>query len=344
MNANNLNHFIKWVNKKSLANSIAEGNMASLLSVQDVSKHYHTKSGTVKALDGVSLELSPGEILAVVGESGSGKTTLANLILGTENPTSGTLTFQNQTLNAQRTLDIRRQIQYVQQNPMTTLNPRRTIFQSVRVPLQTHGIGTKTQQRKRVEELLELVSMSRDYLDRAPSALSGGQRQRVAIARALAVEPKLVVLDEPTSALDVSVQAKVLALLVDLQRKFKLTYIFITHDLSVVRNIAQRVAVMYQGKIVELGSTLNVFQKPEHPYTRMLISSIPVVSEEEEKLKPDWPWERNLALDSSKVSEGCSFAPRCPFAEDRCWKEIPLLTKLNDTHHAACHLAGKGTR
>ncbi len=317
--------------------------MTKLLSVQEISKHYHTKSGTVKALDGVSLELSLGEILAVVGESGSGKTTLANLILGTENPSGGSITFQGQTLNAQRTLNTRKQIQYVQQNPMTTLNPRRTIFQSVRVPLQTHGIGTKTEQRKRVEALLELVSMSRDYLDRAPSALSGGQRQRVAIARALAVEPKLLVLDEPTSALDVSVQAKVLALLVDLQTRFNLTYIFITHDLSVVRNIAQRVAVMYQGKIVELGPTVNVFQKPEHPYTRMLISSIPVISEEEEKLKPDWPWERNLALDSSKVSNGCSFAPRCPFAEDVCWKQLPTLSELNDTHKAACHLAGNLT-
>jgi peptide/nickel transport system ATP-binding protein/oligopeptide transport system ATP-binding protein len=221
---------------------------------------------------------------------------------------------------------------------MTTLNPRRTIFQSVRVPLQTHGFGTTGDQRKRVESLLELVGMSRDYLDRAPSALSGGQRQRVAIARALAIEPRLVVLDEPTSALDVSVQAKVLGLLVDLQSKFNLTYIFITHDLSVVRNIAHRVAVMYQGKIVELGSTTNVFQDPEHPYTRMLISSIPVVSDEEEKLKPDWPWERNLALDSSKKSQGCAFAPRCPFAETLCWEKIPELYQLSDQHKSACHM------
>jgi oligopeptide transport system ATP-binding protein len=316
--------------------------MASLLSIDNVSKHYPTKNGVVKALDGVSLELSSGEILAVVGESGSGKTTLANLILGTENVSGGAITFQGQPLSMQRSLETRKRIQYVQQNPMTTLNPRRTIFQSVRVPLQTHSVGDTQSQRERVKELLELVGMTRDYLDRAPSALSGGQRQRVAIARALAVEPKLLVLDEPTSALDVSVQAKVLALLVDLQNKFNLTYIFITHDLSVVRNIAQRVAVMYKGKMVELGQTQNVFQNPEHPYTRMLISSIPVVSEEEEKLKPDWPWERNLALDSSKISEGCSFAPRCPFAEELCWKEIPPLTKLNTTHHAACHLAGKG--
>jgi oligopeptide transport system ATP-binding protein len=313
--------------------------MASLLSVQDISKHYRSKTGVVKALDGVGFELSSGEILAVVGESGSGKTTLANLILGTENPSTGSLMFQGQTLSSKRTLDIRKQIQYVQQNPLTTLNPRRTVFQSVRVPLQTHKLGTHIEQRKRVKGLLELVGMSPDYLDRAPSALSGGQRQRVAIARALAVEPKLVVLDEPTSALDVSVQAKVLALLVDLQTRFNLTYIFITHDLSVVRNIAQRVAVMYQGKIVELGTTIKVFKNPEHPYTRMLISSIPVVSEEEEKLKPDWPWERNLVLDSSKASQGCAFAPRCPFAEDVCWKQVPELFALENLHQAACHIS-----
>jgi peptide/nickel transport system ATP-binding protein/oligopeptide transport system ATP-binding protein len=314
--------------------------VASLLDIDNVSKHYPTKNGVVKALDGVSFELSQGEILAVVGESGSGKTTLANLILGTENPSAGTITFLEQSLSMKRTLETRKHIQYVQQNPMTTLNPRRTIFQSVRVPLQTHNIGNTQSQRKRTEELLELVGMSRDYLERAPSALSGGQRQRVAIARALAVEPKLLVLDEPTSALDVSVQAKVLALLVDLQTRFNLTYIFITHDLSVVRNIAHRVAVMYKGKIVELGPTQDVFQDPQHPYTRMLISSIPVISEQEEKLKPDWPWERNLSLDSSKTSLGCSFASRCPFAEEVCWKTIPDLSRLNDTQHAACHLAG----
>ncbi len=313
----------------------------ALLSLQHVSKHYPTKHGVVKALDGVSLELSHGEILAVVGESGSGKTTLANLVLGVENATSGILTFQGQTLTMNRTLELRRQIQYVQQNPMTTLNPRRTLFQSVRVPLQTHSTGTKQEQRKRVSELLETVGMSSENLDRFPAMLSGGQRQRVAIARALAVEPKLLVLDEPTSALDVSVQAKVLSLLVELQNKFKLTYIFITHDLSVVRNIASRVAVMYRGKIVELGTTTKLFQNPEHPYTRMLISSIPVISEEEEKLKPSWPWERNLALDSGAVSNGCSFAPRCPFAEEVCWKSVPTLMRLEDAHQAACHLAGK---
>ena len=309
-----------------------------LVKVEQLIKHYATRSGVVKALDGISLEVFAGEIVAIVGESGSGKTTLANLILGTEQASGGSLKFQNQVLNMKRPLELRRQIQYVQQNPMTTLNPRRTIFQSVRVPLQTHSVGNIQEQRKRVADLLELVGMSRDYLDRAPSALSGGQRQRVAIARALAVEPKLLVLDEPTSALDVSVQAKVLGLLVELQSKFNLTYMFITHDLSVVRNIANRVAVMYRGKIVELGNTLKLFENPQHPYTRMLISSIPVISEEEERVKPSWPWERNLAVSSGATSQGCSFAPRCPFAESLCWENVPELFSTNH-HQTACHIA-----
>lgn len=311
----------------------------ALLTLEYLSKHYKTRTGVVKALEVVNLEVFHGEILAVVGESGSGKTTLANLVLGAEGATSGAMTFERQGLTMHRSLELRRQIQYVQQNPMTTLNPRRTIFQSVRVPLQTHRIGTKQEQRKRVTELLETVGMSAEYLDRFPAVLSGGQRQRVAIARALAVKPKLLVLDEPTSALDVSVQAKVLSLLVELQNKFNLTYIFITHDLSVVRTIASRVAVMYRGKIVELGSTSKLFADPEHPYTRMLISSIPVISEEEERLKPEWPWERNLALDSSAVSKGCSFAPRCPFAERLCWESLPELMTIENNHLSACHMA-----
>jgi oligopeptide transport system ATP-binding protein len=310
-----------------------------LLQARDLSRHYQTRGATVRALDGVDLDVFPGETLAVVGESGSGKTTLANLILGAEQPTAGTLRFQAKALTARRPLSVRRQLQYVQQNPMTTLNPRRSVFQSVRLPLQTHKLLPPAAQRARVAELLEIVGMSVEYLDRFPAALSGGQRQRVAIARAIAADPTLVVLDEPTSALDVSVQAKALALLVDLQKRFQLTYIFITHDLSVVRNVATRVAVMYRGRIVELAPTEVLFHKPEHPYTRMLISSIPVVSDEEEPLKPDWPWERQLEVSSSARSDGCSFAPRCPFAQPLCWSKPPLLIELRDGHQASCHLA-----
>ncbi len=309
-----------------------------LLRVRDLRKHYGEGSRAVRALDGLTLNVEPGETLAVVGESGSGKTTLANLILGTEHPTAGSIAFQGGPLPAKRSLELRRKIQYVQQNPMTTLNPRRTILQSIRLPLQTHHLRPRAEQRGRAAELLEIVGMSAAYLNRFPRALSGGQRQRVAIARALAVEPTLLVLDEPTSALDVSVQAKALSLLVDLQRRFDLTYLFITHDLSVVRTIASRVAVMYRGGVVEIGPTREVFAAPSHPYTRMLISSIPVVSEAEQHLKPAWPWERILALGAGDASEGCAFAPRCPFADEPCWREPPPLTMVGDDHSAACHI------
>ena len=309
-----------------------------LLRATNLAKHYKTRASTVRALDGVNLEIFEGETLAVVGESGSGKTTLANLILGIESPTAGELVFRGTTLSARRTLELRRRIQYVQQNPMTTLNPRRTVFQSISLALETHRLRPRAEYRSRVAELLEVVGMSAENLDRFPNALSGGQRQRVAIARALAAEPQLLVLDEPTSALDVSVQAKVLTLLVELQTHFKLTYLFITHDLGVVRNVANRVAVMYRGKNVELGPTPELFRDPEHPYTRMLISSIPVVSLAEEQLKPVWAWDRNLVLSSETSSSGCGFAPRCPYSENACRSQIPPLSNVRSDHLAACHM------
>jgi len=310
----------------------------ALLEVRGLTRHYQTRSGVVKALDDVSLRVEEGETLAVVGESGSGKTTLANLVLGIEAPTSGELLYAGRPLGPRRPLAVRREIQYVQQNPMTTLNPRRTVFQNVRVPLMTHRVGTLAQQRRRAAELLELVGMSAGLLDRYPSALSGGQRQRVAIARALAVEPRLLVLDEPTSALDVSVQAKTLTLLLDLRRRLGLTYVFISHDLGVVRLMATRVAVLYHGKLVELAPTGELFARPSHPYTRMLISAVPVVSQAEADAKPRWEWERNLRLDPDGKPSACSFAPRCPFARAECKEIVPALAPVRQDHVAACHI------
>jgi len=309
-----------------------------LLRIEGVSKHYKTRTGVLKALDGVTLDLTAGETLAVVGESGSGKTTLANLILGIEPPTLGTLYFAGEPLSPNRNLSVKRQIQYVQQNPMTTLNPRRTVLQSIRVPLKTHMHAMRGQQRERAAELLELVGMSPGMLDRFPSALSGGQRQRVAIARALAVEPRLLVLDEPTSALDVSVQAKALALLVELRKRLGLTYVFISHDLSVVKHMAARVAVMYRGKVVELAPTEELFRAPSHPYTRMLISAVPVVSEQEAAARLAWPWDRNMVLDAESRPSACSFAPRCPFAKEPCYSLTPELALVQEGHLAACHM------
>ena len=257
----------------------------SLLHLNTISKTFQTSHGPVHAVRDVTLEVYDGECLAIVGESGSGKTTLANMVLGLLAPTHGTLTFDGEPLPAKRTKDHRRAIQLVQQNPLSSLNPKRSIGASVRLGLDTYGIGNASDRWDVVEDALEAVGLPREMRKRAPSALSGGQRQRVGIARALACGPRLVVLDEPTSALDVLVQARVLRLLNDLRTARGLTYIFITHDLAVVRNVADRVAVFKEGQMVELGETAQIFTNPRDAYTRHLIGAVPVVDETELKLR-----------------------------------------------------------
>ena len=259
--------------------------MSALLSVVNVSKAFDVNGRTVQALDDVSFDVVKGECLAIVGESGSGKSTIANIILGIYGATSGSVVFKGQALPARRRKEHRQAIQLVQQNPLSSLNPRRSIGASLRLPLDVHEIGDATDRAARTEELLEEVGLPREFRTRSPSALSGGQRQRVAIARALACQSELVVLDEPTSALDVLVQARVLKLLDELKTRRGLTYVFITHDLSVVRNIATRVAVFEKGKLVELGATDAIFANPSHIYTRRLIGAVPVVSREEATLR-----------------------------------------------------------
>jgi oligopeptide transport system ATP-binding protein len=310
---------------------------APLIEVEALTKRYAVGGATVTALDRVTLAVAPEETLAVVGESGSGKTTLARLILAIEVPTAGTVRFQGTPLAAGMPKALRRRIQAVQQNPMSALNPKRTIQQTVELPIRVHGLRPPARYRERAAELLDVVGLTAEHLSRYPSALSGGQRQRVAIARALAAEPDLLVLDEPTSALDVSIQAKVLSLLVDLQRRFKLTYVFITHDLGVVRHIASRVAVLYRGRLVETGTTEAVFQTPRHRYTTMLLASVPVVSAQEEQVKPAWPWDRAGVDLGDRPSRGCAFAPRCPFALDACWSVVPPLTPVDASQAVACH-------
>ncbi|WP_417247465.1 ABC transporter ATP-binding protein [Celeribacter sp.] len=257
----------------------------SLLTVDNLSKSFQVTGGEVRAVQDVSFAVERGECLAVVGESGSGKTTLANMILGILPPTSGTICFNGKELPAKRGSQHRRAIQFVQQNPLSSLNPKLSIGASVRLGLDTYKIGKKNQRWHKVEDALEEVGLPREMRRRSPSALSGGQRQRVGIARALACGPELLVLDEPTSALDVLVQARVLRLLNDLRDRKKLTYIFITHDLAVVRNVADRVAVFKSGQLVELGETAQIFQTPQHPYTRNLIGSVPVVDDAELELR-----------------------------------------------------------
>lgn len=252
-----------------------------ILSLCNLTKVFALRKHEIIAVNNVSLNVKKGECLAIVGESGSGKTTLANMILGIYGASAGELIFNGQKLPDIRPLALRRAIQLVQQNPLSSLNPKRTIGASLRLALDVHSIGEKSQRGTKVGQLLEEVGLTQQHQDRYPAALSGGQRQRVAIARALACDSELLVLDEPTSALDVLVQARVLNLLSELRATRRLTYIFITHDLSVVRNIADRVAVFKQGELVELNDTKTIFSAPEHDYTRSLIGAVPVVTEAE---------------------------------------------------------------
>lgn len=253
----------------------------TLLSIKNLTKTFGEGSMAVRAVSDVSFNVREGECLAIVGESGSGKTTLANMILGILAQTTGEITFDGNTLQSKRSKEDRRAIQLVQQNPLSSLNPKRSVGASVRLGLDTYGIGNRSERWDAVEKALEAVGLPREMRHRAPSALSGGQRQRVSIARALACEPRLLVLDEPTSALDVLVQARVLRLLNQLRTDLGLTYVFITHDLAVVRNIADRVAVFQSGNLVELGDTAQIFTDPLQPYTRSLIGAVPVVDADE---------------------------------------------------------------
>lgn len=256
-----------------------------LLSVRNLTKTFRVGSHEVRAVDDVSFELEQGECLAVVGESGSGKSTLANMVLGIYPPTSGEMIFKGTALPAKRTLGHRSAIQLVQQNPLSSLNPKRSIGASLRLALDVHGIGERHARNDQVGSLLEDVGLPAEFAKRPPAALSGGQRQRVAIARALACQSELVVLDEPTSALDVLVQARILKLLDELRPQRNLSYIFITHDLGVVRNVADRIAVFERGRLVEIGPTETIFSAPEHPYTRQLFAAIPVITQDELALR-----------------------------------------------------------
>lgn len=259
--------------------------MTPILSLKNVSKSFGSGDQLVHAVNNVSFDVFAGECLAVVGESGSGKTTLANMILGVFGQSSGDIWFDGKLLPTKRTLQHRRAIQLVQQNPLSSLNPKRSVGASVRLGLDVYGIGDKSDRWSLVETALQEVGLPADIRKRAPSALSGGQRQRVAIARAMACQSQLVVLDEPTSALDVLVQARVLRLLNDLRRTKGLSYVFITHDLSVVRNVADRVAVFKAGQLVECAPTKDIFEAPQQSYTKQLIGAVPVVTEDELQLK-----------------------------------------------------------
>jgi peptide/nickel transport system ATP-binding protein len=269
--------------------------MSDMLEVVGLSKLFPVrngfgrKTGDVRAVDNVSFSIPKGKVYGLAGESGSGKSTIARMIMGLAKPTSGDILLDGHNITGETgTRAYGRKVQMVFQNPGSSLNPRRTVGQSIAVPLAAHGTP-HGEHRRRIDELLEMVQLPTDFALRYPHELSGGQKQRVAIARALAVAPQLLILDEPTSALDVSVQARVMDLLVDLGRQLDLTYLFISHDLSLMRNFADTVGVLYLGKIVETGPTAAVFENPQHDYTRLLLASVPVISAEEEAMRPKIP-------------------------------------------------------
>jgi len=257
-----------------------------MIEIKNIAKKFIIKNIVVEALQNINLIIEEKDCFAIVGESGSGKTTLANIMLGIYQQDEGDILFEKKKLYRKRSLYQRKLIQYVQQNPMSTLNPKKTILKTISLPLKIHNIVNKNQINERVKKLLSYVGLDPEFMVRYPDTLSGGQKQRVAIARALASEPRVLILDEPTSALDVIVQSKVLNLLLKIKEEFNLTYIFITHDLSVVRNIANKVIVMNKGKIEESGNTKDVFLNPKSNYTKELIKAIPTVLEKEDALKP----------------------------------------------------------
>lgn len=321
-----------------------------ILKVENLVKYFpvasgllHKVVGHVKAVDKVSFDVREGEIFGLVGESGSGKSTVAKTIVRIYNPTSGMIYFKGQDLSKltkQTARWFRREIQMVFQDPKSSLNPRRSIMSILEDPLIIYGIGKLKVERERIiRTLLGQVEMSSRYMYKYPSALSGGQRQRIAIARALAVNPFFLVLDEPTSALDVSVQAKLINLFLKLKEELALSYLFITHNLSLVRTIAARAGVMYLGKIYELGPTEMLFRHPAHPYTKTLIAAAPVVSKAEEGVKPRKMSKEGEIPSPVNPPSGCAFHPRCSIAESRCSEELPSPVEVGPGHLVWCHRA-----
>lgn len=324
------------------------GGTDPLVSVTNLRKYFTARSGflgrtveKVRAVDGVSFDLYPGETFAVVGESGCGKTTLGKTVARLQKPTDGRIEFDGRDISAlsnRQLKPIRRELQVVYQDPTSSLNPRRRVKNIIRDPLDVHGVGTKTERRRQVEEIMERVDLPLDFKYRYPGELSGGQKQRVAIARALVLNPKFLVLDEPTSALDVSVQAKVISLLNELQAEFDLTYLLISHDLSLVKNIADRIGVMYLGELVELASSQRLFENPANPYTEQLLSAIPVVESEEQHMKPAEIDIQGEPPDPIAPPDGCSFHPRCHKRFGACNVVEPDLVEIEDDHHVRCLL------
>ncbi|WP_199618909.1 ABC transporter ATP-binding protein [Paenibacillus alkalitolerans] len=317
----------------------------TLLKVDRVKKYFPIRGGLfgrvkahVKAVDDVSFELYKGETLGLVGESGCGKSTIGKTMVRLLSASEGTVEFEGRNifqLNDKDMRHLRRDMQFIFQDPFSSLNPRLSVGESIERVLKIHGMGNRKEREEKVQQLLELVGLSPYHIRRYPHEFSGGQRQRIGIARALALHPKLIVLDEPVSALDVSIQSQVVNLLEELQQRFGLTYLFVSHGLNVVRHISNRVGVMYLGKLVELADTDELFERPKHPYTKALISANPIAN-------PRLRNQEKIVLHGDVPSpitppSGCRFHTRCPFVQPKCKETEPALTVDADGHRVACH-------
>jgi len=319
-----------------------------LIRVENLTKHFpvtrgvifQKQVGAVQAVDDLNFEIYPGETFGMVGESGCGKSTTGRAILQLHKPTAGRVFYEDTeltTASAQTMQKMRRNIQIIFQDPYASLNPRLTVGNIIAEPLDVHNIGTQEERRERVQDLLRLVGLNPYFVNRYPHEFSGGQRQRIGVARALALEPKFIVCDEPISALDVSIQAQVVNLLEKLQDELGLTYLFIAHDLSMVRHISDRVSVMYLGKMVELTERNELYENPLHPYTKALLSAVPVPDPREEAKRHRMILEGDVPSPINPPS-GCRFHTRCPIAEEICKQVVPEWREASDGHWVACHL------
>ncbi len=324
-------------------------NNGNLVEVRNLKKYFPTGEGlfnagsdTVKAVDDVSFTIRRGETFGLVGESGCGKSTTGRCMLRLIEPTSGEVRFDGQdllSLDSKELRGLRREMQIIFQDPYSSLNPRMQVGEIIAEPLRIHGVGNRSRRRARVAELLGLVGLKSEHADRYPHEFSGGQRQRIGIARALALNPKFIVCDEPVSALDVSVQAQVVNLLQDLQERLGLTYLFISHGLSVVEHISTRVGIMYLGKLVEVASSEEIFHNPLHPYTKALLSAIPVPDPDARRERMPLTGEIPTAI---SPPSGCRFRTRCPMAEPRCAENEPQLVEVSPGHFVACVVVAPG--
>ena len=314
-----------------------------LVKVDNVSKHFHTAGGVVKAVNNVSFEISKGETVGLVGESGCGKSTLGRTLMGIYQPTEGKIYFNNEEINIKKAKDrykYAKKAQMIFQDPYASLNPRMTVGSIISEGMEIHNMYTPEKRKERVVELLDLVGLNKEYANRFPHEFSGGQRQRIGIARALAIEPEFLICDEPISALDVSIQSQIINLLIDLQKRLGLTYLFIAHDLDIVRYISDRIVVMYLGHVVEIGESNEVYSNALHPYSQALLSAVPIPDPELEREKKRIILEGDIPSPIN-LPKGCPFAGRCHYAKPECSESMPELKEVSAGHFVACHNINK---